>query len=672
MDNVDGSDGHYNFKFGMAFPLPCSFPGKHSPSKARHSSEEMGEGEAIFKEFIVCEHEPSGFCHMHDVVMSCGSCQNSSSEENSFVLYSGDMVARRRADVSLKGSIVSNAELRYYQNFTAPHVTVTEKATVLIMDWKAVSQNNFFHVVLLALYRLTEALLRLEIGTDNLILLTDVQSHGDAGVFFALLQLFSDRPITTSSEFFKSHDQILCREIVYGITTGKWGPGIDIHAEQRIQTPHSGWVNMKSFIFKGLGISCQSPPLFLTVVQRTGRSRQIKNIWSLAKIVNGTRGLSARILIFEKISLIQQIEMVIQSGLLVGMHGAGLTHMVFMQQGSGVVELFPNNTNPSTHPAVCYQNLAKSVGMIHAHLHADDSECMPSSGDPRHCMQNFFSPFKFDVTVRSTAKMLMSVPELLDPRYRKADVHVPAIFPQWATLSDSTHVTCQEKRDQGRQDPNLIFERDFVSRRSQGREDEKAFKNYFPDCIGGRFLEMGALDGVTFSNTYAFDKDLGWKGVLIEADPENFATLKLTRPDQILVNAAICDERQVVHFVSSGDGAVRGIKEFMAPKFFKAYHLDKYGKTARVQEHAIVCWPLMDILEYIGLMRFDLWSIDVEGGEAMILRGVDFTKVIVDVIVIEADGLNRSKDMEVISRLQKDYVLHSKDERNLWWIRKHQ
>ena len=33
----------------------------------------------------------------------------------------------------------------------------------------------------------------------------------------------------------------------------------------------------------------------------------------------------------------------------------------------------------------------------------------------------------------------------------------------------------------------------------------------------GRYFEIGALDGVTLSNTYALQRCLGWSGLLIEA-----------------------------------------------------------------------------------------------------------------------------------------------------------
>lgn len=83
----------------------------------------------------------------------------------------------------------------------------------------------------------------------------------------------------------------------------------------------------------------------------------------------------------------------------------------------------------------------------------------------------------------------------------------------------------------------------------QDEEDIAADKKYFHDMHNGIFLEMGALDGKTFSNTKFFEETRGWRGLLIEPNPEEFVKLQAERPNAISVNAAICDKKQDVHFV---------------------------------------------------------------------------------------------------------------------------
>ena len=42
----------------------------------------------------------------------------------------------------------------------------------------------------------------------------------------------------------------------------------------------------------------------------------------------------------------------------------------------------------------------------------------------------------------------------------------------------------------------------------------------------GQFVELGALDGVTGSNTLGLEACYGWSGLLIEANPTNFRRLQ--------------------------------------------------------------------------------------------------------------------------------------------------
>src|SRR5689334_17383054 len=65
--------------------------------------------------------------------------------------------------------------------------------------------------------------------------------------------------------------------------------------------------------------------------------------------------------------------------------------------------------------------------------------------------------------------------------------------------------------------------------RSQHGED-LLVAAHFGEKRGGYFVEVGALDGVTFSNTYLLEIDYGWTGVLIEADPLQAAACADARP----------------------------------------------------------------------------------------------------------------------------------------------
>merc|ERR550532_3541259 len=61
-----------------------------------------------------------------------------------------------------------------------------------------------------------------------------------------------------------------------------------------------------------------------------------------------------------------------------------------------------------------------------------------------------------------------------------------------------------------------------ASFKSQKGQDKWLYSNIFgplglADSSPNYFIEFGARDGIMLSNTYFYEKELGWRGVLIEA-----------------------------------------------------------------------------------------------------------------------------------------------------------
>ena len=179
---------------------------------------------------------------------------------------------------------------------------------------------------------------------------------------------------------------------------------------------------------------------------------------------------------------------------------------------------------------------------------------------------------------------------------------------------------------------------------------------------------MGGLDGVRYSNTYLFNKVLGWKGVLVELGPINFVALEKNRPNEIVnVHAAVCGERKLLHYVESG--AVGGVWEFATPSFREMWWKDiKLEDTPTVE-----CMPLKDLLEEnaSNTTYFDFFSLDIEGAELDALLSLDYSKVGFGVIFVEADDHNKRKTYALRTFLeQKGYIFLWSRDRSDWFINK--
>lgn len=206
--------------------------------------------------------------------------------------------------------------------------------------------------------------------------------------------------------------------------------------------------------------------------------------------------------------------------------------------------------------------------------------------------------------------------------------------------------------------------------KSQSSEESYLWKNFFFQRTGGSFLEMGALDGILYSNTLALDTLLGWRGVLIEASPSSYGLLQKHRPTQIVINAAVCDEIRTVHYMDVESTAVRGILEFMAPSFVKQWH-PSYRPDQIDQYPSIPCVPLDRLLGLYGFHHINFFSLDVEGAELQVLKALDFSVISFDVIVVEADEHNKTKNVAVVELLDRaGYKLHEHFRRNDWFVRR--
>jgi len=148
--------------------------------------------------------------------------------------------------------------------------------------------------------------------------------------------------------------------------------------------------------------------------------------------------------------------------------------------------------------------------------------------------------------------------------------------------------------------------------------------------VGGVFVEMGGLDGVTFSNTRLFEYCAGWDGILIEAQPDNTKLLFENRPCAVVIPEGACS---VDATESSSNGGYSTIR--MSIGQGTAFDLDTRGG----EEHGVEvpCRPLSAMLEEYGVTRINFFSLDVEGAELKVLETFDFDKVKIDVLMVEAD-----------------------------------
>lgn len=171
---------------------------------------------------------------------------------------------------------------------------------------------------------------------------------------------------------------------------------------------------------------------------------------------------------------------------------------------------------------------------------------------------------------------------------------------------------------------------------SQCGQDIFLHEHVFFNKSNGVFIDIGAHDGISFSNTYFFEKELNWHGICFEPNPDVFSALKKNR-------RSFCYDMCVADY----DGTSNFLKIIGAPEMLSGL-VDKYDSRhlARVdleinRDSGIkeiipirVC-KLNTILEKHGICEVDLLCIDTEGSELDILKGIDYDAVRISVILVE-------------------------------------
>ncbi len=182
---------------------------------------------------------------------------------------------------------------------------------------------------------------------------------------------------------------------------------------------------------------------------------------------------------------------------------------------------------------------------------------------------------------------------------------------------------------------------------------------FFKSRRGGVFVDVGAYDGVTGSNTYYFERHLGWRGVAFEANPDVVADLIRNRSCEIIDGCAY-EHDGTVEFVALTEAPPKAAQRPLLEPLNAASivfdgrhagtmlsgiesHLQERSRMSRSErEHrlqrstkSVKCFRIDTVLRRLEIRVVDFLDIDVEGAEYEVLRGVDFEAVHVNVISVE-------------------------------------
>lgn len=161
------------------------------------------------------------------------------------------------------------------------------------------------------------------------------------------------------------------------------------------------------------------------------------------------------------------------------------------------------------------------------------------------------------------------------------------------------------------------------------------------------FIEAGAGDGITISNTLLLEQRGNWTGLLVEPNDELFQQLIVNRPFAMKSNALLDDSFKVVSFWKRG-GWMSGIVDDDTDAIQQKYK--EAREKAKRQGHVVPMETktLVSVLDSVSAPKLiDYFSLDVEGAEHRVITDELLEKYQFNVL-----GIERPKN-ELCSRLRR-------------------
>lgn len=167
-------------------------------------------------------------------------------------------------------------------------------------------------------------------------------------------------------------------------------------------------------------------------------------------------------------------------------------------------------------------------------------------------------------------------------------------------------------------------------------------EQYLNPKKNGVYVELGALDGVTQSNTKWLQDEYNWTGILIEPSIDKFNECKINRPNNFLFNCA-CVSFEYNEKTIRGD--------------FNGSPMSSVGGKRRnfFPEVEVVSKSLQSLIDDTGFNEIDFLSLDVEGYELEVLKGIDFEKQSINFVLIEVYEIDKNNIFDFM--FKNNYIL---------------
>jgi len=205
------------------------------------------------------------------------------------------------------------------------------------------------------------------------------------------------------------------------------------------------------------------------------------------------------------------------------------------------------------------------------------------------------------------------------------------------------HIDLQLTPNQTKEDKQEEFNFVEYLHRSTTQSNSQLYQDMFVLYMlhnknNGFFVEFGATDGISLSNTYILETRFNWRGILAEPARDWKARLLANRNCAIDNRCVWSKTAETLEFNEvSGEAELSTLHDYS--------HLNIQSATADTR-YSVETVSLDDLLRQHNAPKIiDYLSIDTEGSEFDILRNFDFDSWDISIITIEHNFFPKSRRM---------------------------
>lgn len=170
---------------------------------------------------------------------------------------------------------------------------------------------------------------------------------------------------------------------------------------------------------------------------------------------------------------------------------------------------------------------------------------------------------------------------------------------------------------------------------SQAGQDKWIAEHLYFGKKEGVFVDIGAHDGIAFSNTYFFEK-MGWNGFAIEPNPEVYARLANNRRCTV-INGCIAPKtgKNIFRVVTGYPEMLSGLVSEYDVRHLERIEREILLHDGTYKDIELTCYSFNDLMDNNCITNIDYLNIDVEGVEYKILSSIDFDRITIGALSVE-------------------------------------